>query len=342
MERDRKKQKIRKAVQIIGVTGTVYLSFRFLLPLFAPFLLAGLVGVMLNPAVKWLREKAHVPLGMGAAVLAAVFLAALGSAVFFLIRELAEQVQLLVGRIPIYLREFDIWFRNCCCEVERFLKLPDGTVFRGVTDAVGQASVHIQENGMGYVVDNSLSVVKGLGTAGAWLAVFLIASVMAAKDLDLVRSAIRRSVFREEIERILRRLREVGGAYLRSEVRIVLLVAAVSALGLWLLKNPYALLAGVGIAFVDLLPIFGSGAVYLPWVLLSVLQGRYGKAAVLMTLYVICYFLRNTIEAKKMGNHLGLPSFVMLMAAFIGWKLFGLAGFFLGPIGLLLILEFTR
>ncbi|MCI8514421.1 MAG: AI-2E family transporter [Lachnospiraceae bacterium] len=335
-----KVSKREKAIRILGVTGAVYLSFRYLLPLTAPFLAALLIGLFLNPAVLWLKRKVRIPASVSSTVLVGALVAALAFGLLYLGKILLGQLQALVTGVPIYMRYFNNWVKDCCCQVEIFLCLPEGTVFTQVTGAIEQAGLRARESGMNYVMDGSLSFAKGVGTAGAVLAIFLIASVLAAKDMEKIREFLRRSVFHEEIGRLLGRLSSVGGAWARSELTIFTFQTLICAAGLWLMKNPYALLAAVGIAFVDFLPIFGSGTVFVPWVIICVIQKNYGQAAALMTLYLICYFLRNTVEAKKMGNRLGLHPMTMLMAAFIGWQLFGLAGFLLGPIGLLIILEF--
>lgn len=336
-----KRTKREKTIRILGVTGAVYLSFRYLLPLAAPFLAALLIGVLLNPTVIWLKKKAHIPAGVSSSVLVGLLVAALAFGLLYLGKILLGQLQALVTGLPIYMRYFNNWVKDCCCQVEIFLCLPEGAVLTQVTGAIEQAGLRARETGMNYVMDGSLPFVIGMGTAGAILAIFLIASVLAAKDMEKIREFLQKSLFHEEIDRLLTRLSSVGGAWIRSELTIFISVTLVCTAGLWLLKNPYALLAAVGIAFVDFLPIFGSGTVFVPWVIICVVQKNYTQAAALMTLYLICYFLRNTIEAKKMGNRLGLHPMAMLMAAFVGWQLFGLAGFLTGPIGLLIILEFA-
>lgn len=336
-----KRSKQEKIMRILGVTGVVYLSFRYLLPLAVPFLAALLIGVFLNPAVVWLKKKIRIPTGVSSSVLVGILVTALTFGLLYLGKILLGQLQALVTGLPIYMRYFNNWVKDCCCQVEIFLCLPEGAVFTQVTGAIEQAGLRARETGMNYVMDGSLPFIRSVGAAGAVLAIFLIASVLAVKDMEKIRKFLRESIFHEEIDRLLTRLSTVGGAWVRSELTIFISVTLVCAAGLWLLKNPYALLAAVGIAFVDFLPIFGSGTVFVPWVILCVIQRKYTQAAALMTLYLICYFLRNTIEAKTMGNRLGLHPMAMLMAAFIGWQLFGLAGFLTGPIGLLIILEFA-
>ena len=61
-----------------------------------------------------------------------------------------------------------------------------------------------------------------------------------------------------------------------------------------------------------------------------------------MAIYLICYLLREILEAKMMGNRVGLTSLETLISMYVGLQLFGIAGFLLGPIGLLLIEEMVN
>ena len=60
-----------------------------------------------------------------------------------------------------------------------------------------------------------------------------------------------------------------------------------------------------------------------------------------MGIYVLCYFIRQVLEARIMGDQAGLSPVETLIAMYVGLQLFGLSGFILGPIGLLLIEDFV-
>jgi predicted PurR-regulated permease PerM len=62
----------------------------------------------------------------------------------------------------------------------------------------------------------------------------------------------------------------------------------------------------------------------------------------LFLLYLVCYFLRQLLEAKLMGNEVGLSPLETLAAVYVGLELFGFLGFLLGPLGLLLIEDLTQ
>ena len=123
---------------------------------------------------------------------------------------------------------------------------------------------------------------------------------------------------------------------------ILLVVAGLCVGGMFLVGNPYFIMAGIGIGVLDALPIFGTGTVLIPWALWSALAGKWSQAAILAGLYVVCYFVRQVLEARMMGGEVGLSSLETLAAVYVGLELFGFWGMILGPLGLLLIEDLTE
>ena len=107
--------------------------------------------------------------------------------------------------------------------------------------------------------------------------------------------------------------------------------------GLLLIRQPYALLLAVVIAFIDALPVFGTGTVLLPWAVLCCLEGNFPKGIALTALYLVIWLVRSIMEPKLMAKSVGLPPLPALMAMYVGFCAMGVAGMILGPILLLLV-----
>ena len=133
------------------------------------------------------------------------------------------------------------------------------------------------------------------------------------------------------------RLVSVGNAWLRTQFVIMAVTSILCILGLFLIGNSYSLLLGIGIGILDALPIFGTGTVLIPWGIVMLLQKKWKEGLVILALYVVCYFVREILEARIMGNKVGLSALETLISMYVGLKLFGIAGFLLGPVGLLLV-----
>ena len=158
------------------------------------------------------------------------------------------------------------------------------------------------------------------------------------------------SMFHREFFLLGRRLAVTGSAWLKTQSVIFLMTSSLSMLGLLLIGNPYYILGGIGIGVLDALPIFGTGTALVPWSILLLFKREWGHALILFGLYLLCYFLREFTEAHLMGKKMGLSPLETLAAkstgtvvgCCAGLQLFGLFGFLLGPIGLLIIKDFVE
>ena len=129
----------------------------------------------------------------------------------------------------------------------------------------------------------------------------------------------------------LRRLKHTLGGWLKAQLKLSGITFTVATTGLFLLQIPYAPLWGALIALVDAFPVLGTGAVLVPWSLVSFLQGDHLLAFGLLGLYAAAAVTRTVLEPRLVGKQLGLDPLVTLMALYAGFKLFGLLGMILAP-----------
>jgi len=101
------------------------------------------------------------------------------------------------------------------------------------------------------------------------------------------------------------------------------------------LNVKYPLLIAFAIAFVDALPILGSGTIMLPWAIISALNGDIKLGILIAVLWIIMSVTRQFIEPKIVSNKIGIHPIFTLIAMYTGFKLVGVVGLLLGPIALI-------
>ena len=100
----------------------------------------------------------------------------------------------------------------------------------------------------------------------------------------------------------------------------------------------YAFLVALGIAFLDFLPVFGTGTVMLPWAVVEFLSKDYKMMFGLLAIWLIGQLVRQVIQPKIVGDSIGVDAIPTLFLLYIGYRMAGMIGMILAvPIGIILV-----
>ncbi len=131
-------------------------------------------------------------------------------------------------------------------------------------------------------------------------------------------------------------LKSVGG-YFKAQLKIEVWMYLLLVIGLSLLRVDYVLLIALGIAFLDLLPFFGTGTVMVPWAIIKIFSRDYRMAIGLLIIWGGGQLARQIIQPKIVGDSIGVAPIPTLLLLFIGYKLGGVIGMIIAvPLGMLL------
>lgn len=109
--------------------------------------------------------------------------------------------------------------------------------------------------------------------------------------------------------------------------------------GLSLLHVNYAAILAAIIAVLDILPVIGTGAVLIPWGITAMVMGNFILGIGLIAMYFIIIVVRNIIEPRIIGQQVGLPPIVTLIAMYAGLKIFGVLGMMLFPVVIIITVK---
>lgn len=126
-------------------------------------------------------------------------------------------------------------------------------------------------------------------------------------------------------------------SYIKAQILIDGVIFAILLCGFTLLKAKYAFLTALICAFVDSIPILGTGTVLLPLFFFHFLAGNVSFAWGILSLYGISLLTRQLCEPKIVGKNLGIHPLATIFSLYIGMKIFGLCGFFIGSLAAVFI-----
>ncbi|WP_409291702.1 sporulation integral membrane protein YtvI [Peribacillus sp. SCS-37] len=164
--------------------------------------------------------------------------------------------------------------------------------------------------------------------------IYMVALFLFSLELPRIKRRIKEYLKPEtagKVSLVYNDLTKAGIGFLKAQVILSVVTFVMAFIGLSILKAPYVLLLSILIVFVDILPILGTGSVLVPWAVIAILQGQQGLGIGLIILFIIITVVRRIIEPKIYSTNMGLSPLAALISLYLGFKLIGFAGLFLGP-----------
>ena len=308
-----------------------WLAARYLLPVALPFLLGAGLALAAEPLVSLLgRRLPRVAATAIGVTLSFIILALLVTALCALaVRELG----LLAAVLPDLLEAA----RGGMGSLEIFLtdlvnRTPENLrpmLIAQVEDLFSDGSA-LLDRATGGLLKLASGVLTALPDSALGFGTGLIASFMISAKLPVFRQKLAGPKFKPFFE-TLKGMKTAVIGWLKAQVKLSGLTWAVLTAGFLLLRVRHAPLWALGAALVDAIPILGTGALLVPWSLISFLQGDTGRAFGLLALYAAATVIRTTLEPKLIGKQLGLDPLLTLAALYGGYRLWGLMGMLLAP-----------
>lgn len=79
------------------------------------------------------------------------------------------------------------------------------------------------------------------------------------------------------------------------------------------------------------------GTIMVPWAIIAGFYGDIKLAICILVLWIVMSVVRELIEPKIVGAHIGIHPIFTLIAMYTGFKLTGVIGLFIGPIILIVL-----
>ena len=332
----------KKIITLVGITAAVYLSVRFLLPLVIPFLIAlGLAG-FLNCFVKKMTRMQRKRKKAACFVVFFLFLLLFFRIGAFLVYEFFLQIRGFCVNYKSWSNVLMGYWCDCCDRVEAITGIHGGKI----NEIVGQKVVVFwkqkQDRLLSYMVNHSMNSMRRILKILWIMLVTFVSTLLLLLDFDHIMSWVLHSRSGKTVCHIASHVKQAGGSYLKAQFIIWILVSTICVIGLVFAKNSYALLAGIAIGVCDAMPFLGTGTVFIPWMILEVIQGKYGYALWYLCLYLACVIVREMAEPRLVGNSVGVHPICVLMSIYIGIKVYGGVGVIFGPLSAFLIWEIYK
>jgi len=313
-----------------------------------PFLLALVCAIFMETPVvalmRWLRMNRLA----ASTIVSTLFTLVLFGVVYLIGAGVVAQLVAFGNKVPGYLEEFNHYVRQATERTELFYNSLPPEVAEQWQSGLEQGVATLTEWLSGLIKGISgyfLNAAKALPNLFIAFIVFLVALFLISYSLPTIKKQFV-NLFDEKsrgkVEEVLDNLRNSVFGFLRAQIMLSVLTYIVSFIGLLILRVEYPMAVSLLIVIVDILPILGVGSVLVPWSIFVLIKGQVGLAIGLFALFIIQTIFRRIVEPKILGDSIGIGALPTLVGLYVGYKLVGVVGLFLGPIVIMIYKEMRK
>lgn len=334
------KDLINKIIFLTVFFLIIYIFVNFLFYYIAPFVFGYVLSLLLIPFVDYFDNRFKIHRGVSSAVFIVIvifLLIILGTGI---VTKIIDEIKSLSSNWDIYMQQLTRIVNNLNQNYDELLTFIPHQLSSVAETALTALVAGLTSALSSGVKQGSLNLVVSVPSFLLSTLLCIISLFFFTKDRKIIHKAIKNisPVWLSDSYRTIKNalINAVLG-YVKAQLILMTVTATICVIGLAVIRFPYSLLIGLGASFIDALPVFGVGFVLWPLAFVSFISGSYSTALSIMIIYVIVILVRQFLEPKVLGSQIGLHPLLTLMSIYVGLKVFGVLGFIIGPMILVVI-----
>lgn len=322
----------------------LFLLLPKVLGFFFPFVIGWLIALIANPMVRFLEKRVKLLRKHSSAIIIILVIALIVGVGALIISAIIREAKGLINDWPEIERNVSARLRS----ISVYLDKVTASLPAGVRGSIDKAVANLGDSLSSYFKNMPMPTVSDAGNfmnnlADGFLAVIvtlLSAYFFAACREELIAGL--QKIVPESVVSYWRlvygNFKKAFGGYFKAQFKIMLILQVIMFAGFEILRIDYSFLIALGIALLDVLPVFGTGTVLWPWAIIDMISGNYIRAVGFVVIYLICQVVKQVLQPKMVGDSIGMHPLLTLLAMYIGYRLYGVLGLiFAIPIGMVIV-----
>lgn len=322
----------------ILIAALIFVGFKYILPLFMPFVIGFFIACIVRPMINFVLEKTKLNTYLISTVVLLLFYALLIALLTSFGATLIARISDMIFKLPDLYKytiepNLDVFFTKIASLAPN---LDDMFGWENLSQSIMSLVASFSSNALNIIT-------SAAGKAPAFmvkLIITIIASFFFTFDYKKIVNFVL-DQFSEKNRDFILKVKSSSIVAVFKLMKAYAILLSVTCIELWIglsiLQVKGAFPIAVLIALVDILPILGTGSIIIPWAIISFINGNSPMALGLFIIYIIITVVRQILEPKVVGSQIGLYPLITLMCMFIGAQLFGIVGLFGFPIAATII-----
>lgn len=314
-----------------------------ILRFFTPFVIGWIVSMIANPLVRFLENKVKILRKHSSAIIIVVVIAAVVGAIYALLTLIIKETSQLMKELPAImdqvgnqLNEFSLKIQEMSGALPESLQTVVDNMLLSTGNSVNKFITELDPS-----VGTAGAFAQGVAEGFLLIIVTILSAYFFIVDRDKIIGSFKKNLPDSVINGcsvVYDNFKTAFGGYFKAQFKIMLVMIAILFIGFEVLKVNFSFLIALGIAFLDFLPVLGTGAILWPWALFDMIMGNYFRAIGLIVIYLICQIVKQILQPKMVGDSIGISPLATLVFMYIGYRFGGVLGMIIGiPIGMVIV-----
>lgn len=334
---------VKRFLFVVGIVIGIFGIFKLTI-FYMPFLIAFVIAIIMEPLIKILMKKFKFNRKISSIIVFILTFGIIVGLIVWGITTLITESTNLLENVNIYYNKWNEQIQNLIND----MKLDNLNLPKEFLNILNNSSLDLLEKFSKWIqnfLSDFLSGLTKIPTIAIYFGVTIISLYFICTDRIYMLDELEHHLPERWVNKLSKHIRDiisVLGGYLKAQISLILISFCICLIGLYILyfmnwDIKFPLLIALGIAFVDALPILGSGTIMIPWGIVTALNGDFKLGIAIVGLWIIMSITRQLIEPKIVSSKIGIHPIFTIIAMYTGFKFIGVIGMFFGPIILIII-----
>ena len=303
----------------------------------APFFIAGLLAIIINPISEKLKRKFKINKGISTLFLSLLGVSLVIFLASFLLVKGSQQLVSLLNNIDSNSYSYwgamvSDWVNNMDKYVNYFKEISNNSInVQELVANYGESITNIATAMLSKIIDLATS----LPTIILIIITLFMSTYFIAKDFDRIENGFL-SIFTDDTKIKVRRVKSEIMSSIKGYIKAYTILMSITFLVIWIsfsiFKVPYGLPLGIIGALLDLIPFLGIIVIFVPVIIYYFVIENYFVSIGIAIVFIALSILRQILEPKLVSANVGISPLLTIIAIFVGIQVGGILGiiFFLG------------
>lgn len=322
----------------------LFLIFKYVLPLFLPFIFALIIIAPIDSILERIAKKTHIGKSILAGVVVTLIIMILLAVISVISVYGFRYIKVILERGDEIEIQLSFLTNRVSQMIEKQFHINASQVESWMNHQLDQFLEDVQLRFFPKMVNKSVTYAKNIMNALIFVVVLWISSVLLAKDFHKMKEYANNNYYIRYIKNELKKLFTFLRTFLFAQILIMSSISIICAMGFGFagFKIGTSLFIGIMTGILDALPFLGTGIILLPIAISRLFVGQTTAFIILFITFLISVVVRELLEPRLIGDKMGLWPIAILMSIYAGVKVFGGFGVILGPVYLVIGIDWYR